>query len=56
MYKRLKDINLEPLFEGHNTNPARWVDELSSANSVKTDFFEAKSTAYAKAATLIDDL
>ncbi|MBW6410424.1 ribonucleotide-diphosphate reductase subunit beta [Clostridium weizhouense] len=54
--KRLKEINLEPLFEGYNENPAKWVDIVSNSNSVKTDFFEAKSTAYAKASYLIDDL
>lgn len=54
--KRLKDINLEPLFEEYNENPAAWVDNLSNANFVKTDFFEAKSTAYAKSASLVDDL
>ena len=37
-------------------NPAKWVDIFGDANLVKTDFFEAKSTAYAKASTLIDDL
>ena len=54
--KRLKEIGLTPLYEGYDNNPATWVDTLSDANSVKTDFFEAKSTAYAKASTLIDDL
>lgn len=54
--KRLKEIGLEPLFEGYNKNPAAWVDSLANANSVKTDFFEAKSTAYAKASVLVDDL
>lgn len=54
--KRLKEIGLEPLFDGYDKNPAPWVDSLSNANSVKTDFFEAKSTAYAKASVLIDDL
>ena len=54
--KRLKEIGLEPLFEGYTENPASWVDRQSNANSVKTDFFEARSTAYAKAATLVDDL
>ena len=44
------------LYEGYEKNPATWVDSLSDANSVKTDFFEAKSTAYAKASTLVDDL
>lgn len=54
--KRLKEIGLTPLYDGYEKNPAAWVDSLSDANSVKTDFFEAKSTAYAKASTLIDDL
>jgi ribonucleoside-diphosphate reductase beta chain len=54
--KRLKEIGLSPIFEGYNENPANWVDILSDANSVKTDFFEAKSTAYAKVSALIDDL
>lgn len=54
--KRLKEIGLAPLYEGYEKNPATWVDSLSDANSVKTDFFEAKSTAYAKASTLVDDL
>lgn len=54
--KRLKEIGLEPLFEGYDKNPAPWVDSLSNANTVKTDFFEVKSTAYAKASVLVDDL
>ena len=54
--KRLKEIGLERLYDGYDKNPATWVDTQSNANSVKTDFFEARSTAYAKAATLIDDL
>ncbi len=53
---RLTAIGLEKLYEGYDENPAEWVDRQADANSVKTDFFEAKSTAYAKAATLIDDL
>ena len=53
---RVKAIGLEPLFEGYNENPAPWVDYYADANQVKTDFFEAKSTAYAKAGALIDDL
>lgn len=54
--KRLKEIGLSPIYEGYQQNPASWVDILSDANSVKTDFFEAKSTAYSKASVLIDDL
>ena len=53
---RLKEIGFEVIFEGYDENPAKWVDTLANANSVKTDFFEAKSTAYAKASVLIDDL
>lgn len=54
--RRLKEIGFEVIFEGYDENPAKWVDTLADANSVKTDFFEAKSTAYAKASVLIDDL
>lgn len=53
---RMKSINFDYLYEDNLENPAEWVDTLSNANSVKTDFFEAKSTAYAKAGTLVDDL
>jgi len=53
---RMKAINFDLLYEGYLENPAEWVDILADANSVKTDFFEAKSTAYAKAGTLVDDL
>lgn len=54
--RRLAEIGMDKLFEGYDENPAPWVDRLADANSVKTDFFEAKSTAYAKAGALIDDL
>ncbi|MBU5593174.1 ribonucleotide-diphosphate reductase subunit beta [Clostridium sp. MSJ-4] len=52
---RLKDLDMEPLYE-ITENPMPWVDLYADANSVKTDFFEAKSTAYAKAAIIEDDL
>ena len=32
------------------------VMDRTDANMVKTDFFEARSTAYAKSTALIDDL
>lgn len=46
------------LYEGHNEEPEdmKWVGQYSNANMVKTDFFEARSTAYAKSTALIDDL
>lgn len=53
---RLKNIGLPEIYEGYDKNPAAWVDILADANSVKTDFFEARSTAYAKSTTLVDDL
>ena len=53
---RLSAIGLPKIYDISSENPAKWVDIFSDANLVKTDFFEAKSTAYAKASTLIDDL
>ena len=53
---RLSAIGLPKIYKDINENPAAWVDILADANSVKTDFFEGKSTAYAKAATFLDDL
>lgn len=53
---RFNAIGLGKLFEGYDKDPAPWVNIFADANSVKTDFFEAKSTAYAKAGALIDDL
>ncbi|PKK38910.1 Ribonucleotide reductase of class Ia (aerobic), beta subunit [Clostridiaceae bacterium JG1575] len=46
------------LYEGHEQEPESmgWVLQYSNANMVKTDFFEAKSTAYAKSTALEDDL
>lgn len=53
---RLTAIGLPKIYEDINENPAKWVDIFADSNSVKTDFFEAKSTAYAKSSTLVDDL
>ena len=46
------------LYEDNRKEPEnmKWVGQYSNANMVKTDFFEAKSTAYAKSTALIDDL
>lgn len=52
---RLKDLGMSPLYN-IKENPLPWVDLYADANSVKTDFFEAKSTAYAKSAAIEDDL
>ena len=55
---RWTGLGFGPLFEDTQTEPASmsWVSQYSNANMVKTDFFEAKSTAYAKSTALVDDL
>lgn len=55
---RCKAIEFDPIYEGHEEEPdsMKWVSQYSNANFIKTDFFEAKSTAYAKSSALIDDL
>ncbi len=55
---RWTGLGFEPLYEGYGKEPESmaWVNQYSNANMVKTDFFEAKSTAYAKSAAIIDDL
>ena len=55
---RWSNLEFGTLFEGYESEPAdmTWVSAYSNANMVKTDFFEARSTAYAKASALEDDL
>ena len=55
---RFINLGFDPLYPDHTQEPdsMRWVSQYSNANMVKTDFFEAKSTAYAKSTALIDDL
>ena len=55
---RCTSIGLDPIYEGHNDEPESmtWVSQYSNANMIKTDFFEARSTAYAKSGALVDDL
>ena len=55
---RWTGLGFGPLFEDNQSEPASmsWVSQYSNANMVKTDFFEAKSTAYAKSTALVDDL
>lgn len=56
--RRSRDLDFGLLFEGYENEPLnmRWVSEFADPNLVKTDFFEAKSSAYAKAGAIIDDL
>ncbi len=55
---RWSSLGFGTLFEGREKEPSsmRWVGLYANANMVKTDFFEAKSTAYAKSTALVDDL
>jgi len=55
---RCINIGLDPIYEGYEKEPdsMNWISQYSNANLIKTDFFEAKSTAYAKSGALVDDL
>lgn len=55
---RAQNLGLGALYPDHLEEPASmsWISQYSDANLVKTDFFEAKSTAYSKSAALVDDL
>ena len=55
---RCTNLGLLPIYDGHESEPdsMHWVSQYSNANTIKTDFFEARSTAYAKSSALIDDL
>ncbi|MDD7593427.1 MAG: ribonucleotide-diphosphate reductase subunit beta [Peptoniphilaceae bacterium] len=55
---RATGLGFAPLYEGYDEEPAsmKWVSNYSNANMIRTDFFEARSTAYAKSGALVDDL
>lgn len=55
---RWKSLGYDPVYDGYETEPdsMKWVSHYTRANMIKTDFFEARSTAYAKSTALIDDL
>ena len=55
---RYSSLGLGTLYEGYEEEPAsmKWVAQYSNANMVKTDFFEARSTAYAQSTAIEDDL
>ena len=55
---RATSLHFEPLYDGYREEPEsmKWVSLYSNANDIKTDFFEAKSTAYAKSSAIEDDL
>ena len=55
---RCSNLGFEPIYARHSEEPPSmsWVSQYSNANLIKTDFFEARSTAYAKSSALVDDL
>ncbi|MGP1601440.1 ribonucleotide-diphosphate reductase subunit beta [Treponema sp.] len=55
---RCANLKFAPIYEGYEEEPSAtaWISQYSNANLIKTDFFEAKSTAYAKSTALVDDL
>ncbi|WP_455089876.1 ribonucleotide-diphosphate reductase subunit beta [Peptoanaerobacter stomatis] len=55
---RCKGLGFEPIYEGYEEEieSMKWVKEYSDPNSIKTDFFEAKVSAYAKSTVIEDDL
>ena len=55
---RFSSLKLGVLYPGYEEEPEsmKWVTQYADANMVKTDFFEARSTAYAKSSAIEDDL
>lgn len=55
---RATSLGIGKLYEGYDEEPETmtWVSQYANANLVKTDFFEARSTAYAKSSAIEDDL
>ena len=55
---RSTSLGFGTLYPGYEKEPAsmEWVSMYANANLIKTDFFEAKSSAYAKSSALVDDL
>ena len=56
--KRSEELGLGILFQNHVLEPEsmKWVDKISNPNLIKTDFFEAKPSAYSKSSVIKDDL
>ncbi len=55
---RCETLGFGKLYEGHESEPEsmKWVSEYADPNGIKTDFFEARPSAYAKASVIDDDL
>ena len=55
---RSQALGLGVIYDGYENEPDEmsWVSKYSDPNGVKTDFFEAKVSAYAKSSVIEDDL
>ena len=55
---RSNSLGFGSLYDGFENEPKsmEWVSMYANANLIKTDFFEARSSAYAKSSALVDDL
>lgn len=55
---RSSALGLGVIYDGYENEPDEmsWVSKYSDPNGVKTDFFEAKVSAYAKSSVIEDDL
>lgn len=55
---RCRGLGFENIYTGYEKEPTSmsWVSEYSDPNAIKTDFFEAKVSAYAKSTVIEDDL
>ena len=55
---RYSSLDLGVLYPEYVEEPdsMKWVAQYANANLVKTDFFEARSSAYAKSTAIEDDL
>lgn len=54
--ERLKQLDLVPLYPEAQENPLPWITKYANTNLLKTDFFEARPTAYSHSAMVRDDL
>ena len=55
---RSRNLGFGNLFQENTEEPEsmKWVSEYSDPNQIKTDFFEAKPSAYSKSSVIEDDL
>lgn len=56
--QRSNDLGFGELYEGYKEEPdsMKWVSQYADPNQIKTDFFEAKPSAYTKSSIIEDDL